>query len=986
MADDSTLLQGEQAAKVITNNLLLRDSFDNSNALMAIKFGGDIQESDGEDADFTLRFKATEAQGNFAIDRHLLNFVCTSDESGAVPAITFNNYKIWNETNDGPNSGLNADLLDGRHATEFKDRYGYHHFVHQVAPANKADEKNWVKIATLSVRRIGTRTDLNYDATGVPAYGGVFKYSGNGVFGVSTDDVVIPGGNIQSVTQALATMDIREQFKLNTPPFIDEYDPDVFHTTNILTEGVYNGTLRGCVTLLKDDNPTTFDFHLGLFENSYSADTKDTGEDGGWTAVKKYFYVSLHDETLPFLTDDVVYTISNDDDNLNKGFIDESQVNEDTDDLNNDKDNGIVNDAYSASYPKFPQYSWGYEYTSGQNGGHATKIYQNDVLGVPAATTNAMANLYFTKPDGKKAEMLRKLKLTYGNDYKLALESELERLKKLGLAMADVDNSGSSNGASDPKVELDNEVKEFQTIVHKADGENDDKFDSGDFDDNVKDTAVHDAMKAQDGVKKTLVDMNNLKDVHNGPLSRIDIDKPDKRGYYKYPPATMQDVEPYNKTRMRKPFPPANSKGEKDAYQTYIDIMRLYHIATRVDMVDGVEVVTHIYELYMAIDKTMEIRIQPYMSTGCLMYNFNECIQTADLPKDARFIRPKSIYDNRYASVRHRHYDYERRIWELSLEADQMWKNFQNYVKLDQGIDNANKVLLTDRNGKVYPAEDNMVRHSEPTDVNKDTGEGPRRTGGRVLITTDPNVNDPAHKNDITPNPFNDPNYPITSIENTPPSDTVKCSCVDESDITIYELYQLKGITHNIEDELGALWTAIETESGKIWDGIEKIWEALDKLGNILSTLEGAMGNFVRKTGDIMTGSLWIQYDGNTFKEGPTEYESKETFGGVKFFSNTAGAKHGGYLYGATGHTSVGLGVQKYPGRDREPDWVLAIQQQAVDSGVACSFNGSKLSFAIDGRKDDANDTNTDVRTIDFERLYDWYHEVTGHYFDRADD
>ena len=979
MADDSTLLQGEQAAKVITNNLLLRDSFDNSNALMAIKFGGDIQEFDGEDASFTLRFKATAAQGNFAIDRHLLNFVCTSDESGAVPAITFNDYKIWNETNDGPNSKLNADLLDGRHATEFKDRYGYHHFVHQVAPANKTDEKNWVKIATLSVRRIGTRTDLNYDATGVPAYGGVFKYSGNGVFGVSTDDVVIPGGNIQSVTQALATMDIREQFKLNTPPFIDEYDPDVFHTTNILTEGVYNGTLRGCVTLLKDDHPTTFDFHLGLFEDSYSANTKDTGEDGGWTAVKKYFYVSLHDETLPFLTDDAVYTVSNDDDNLNKGFIDESQVNQDTDDLNNDKDKGIVNDAYSASYPGFPQYSWGYEYTSGQNGGHATKIYQNDVLEEPPlATTNAMANLYFTKPDGKKAEMLRKLKLTYGNDYKLALESELERLKKLGLAMADVDNSGSSNGASDPKVELDNEVKEFQTIVHKADGQDDDEFKADDFGDNVKEPSIDDAMDGKNHLKKTLVDMNNLKDVHNGPLSRIDIDNPDKRGYYKYPPATMQDVEPYNKTRMRKPFPPANSKGEKDAYQTYIDIMRLYHIATRVDMVDGVEVVTHIYELYMAIDKTMEIRIQPYMSTGCLMYNFNECIQTADLPKDARFIRPKSIYDNRYASVRHRHYDYERRIWELSLEADQMWRNFQNYVKLDQGIDNANKVLLTDRNGKVYPAEDNMVRHSEPTDVNKDTGEGPRRTGGRVLITTDPNVNDAAHKNDITPYPFNDPNYPVTSIENTPPSDTVKCSCVDESDITIYELYQLKGISHNIQAELEALWTAIETESKDIWDGIEKIWEALDKLGTILGTLEGAMGNFVRKTGDKMTGSLWIDYAGNDFEEAPPGYDDNndpkgESFCGVKFYSTDTKNTpvHGGYLYGATPRTSVGLGVQKNPGKDREQDWVLAITQESVDSGVACSLNGTQITFSVNGREDGVTDENGKTFTIDFRKVYE---------------
>lgn len=52
MADNSIILQEEQTSKVLTNNLLLRDSFDNSSALMAIKFGGDIQESDGDtDAD-----------------------------------------------------------------------------------------------------------------------------------------------------------------------------------------------------------------------------------------------------------------------------------------------------------------------------------------------------------------------------------------------------------------------------------------------------------------------------------------------------------------------------------------------------------------------------------------------------------------------------------------------------------------------------------------------------------------------------------------------------------------------------------------------------------------------------------------------------------------------------------------------------------------------------------------------------------------------
>lgn len=935
-------VQKQDQKTVITNELKLTNNR-MPDCKMSIGFGKyDIDGQLGGYPYLNLRFEATDTKSDFIIDRHLLNFVCSGDTSGANPALTFNDYKIWNETNDGPNSGLNADLLDGRHATEFKDRYGYHHFLHQVNKANTNAKKNWVKISTFTTRRIGTRQDLDYKASGRPAYGGIFQYSGNGVHGVSSDDVVIPGGSIQAVSQALATMDIREQFKLNTPEFIDEYDPDVFHTTNLLTEGVYNGTLRGSVTLLKNDNPTTFDFHVGLFEDPLS--TTDTKEDSGWTDVKKYFYVSLHDETLPFLTDTDVYMSPNDD-NLNKGYANGNEVNKDTDDINKDKDtNGVIQDEYNPSYPKFPQYSWNYKY----NGGKATKTYSNDVSDSTSPTTNAMANLYFTKPDGKKAEMLRELKLTYGNDYKLALETELAHLKELGLAMANADESSSSD-------EDDSSSGDSEFTIEGLDDFNND-VDAGK--DNAKD-----GPDSKPSITKTTV--GNLIETHGGPLSGINIEA-GTYGNYKKPPATMQDVKPYNGTRKRKPFPSANKQGEGDSYQTYIDIMRLYHVGTKVQTIDGLQVVTHIYELYMAIDEKMEIRIQPYMSSACLMYNFNECIQTADLPKDVPFIRPKSIYDSRYASVRHRHYDYERRIWELTLEADQIWKNFKHYLTIDQGTDNANKVMLTDKDGKIYAADDNMVRHCEPTATNPDTGEKARRAGSRVLVTGVPESR---------------------KIENC--ATDLNCSCVEESNVTLDELYQLKDVTGNIQDQINDLWDALNSEVEDIWNNIGDVWTVLDELGDLLGELQAAlnksMGDFVKKTGDIMTGSLWIQYDGNTFEGMPDKYESKETFCGVKFFNKTT-PTHGGYLYGAsTAGTAIGLGVARDEYKDRDEDWALKINHNDIDNlGIACQLNGQKIRFTIDGREDGAGAGNDVGQTfnIDFKKIEKMYHDITGNWPD----
>lgn len=76
---------------------------------------------------------------------------------------------------------------------------------------------------------------------------------------------------------------------------------------------------------------------------------------------------------------------------------------------------------------------------------------------------------------------------------------------------------------------------------------------------------------------------------------------------------------------MRKALPKNNDVDQGDKYQSYIDIMRLYHVNTIVEPLDELQVVTHMFELYMVIDTKTEVRIQPYMSSACFMYNFNEC-------------------------------------------------------------------------------------------------------------------------------------------------------------------------------------------------------------------------------------------------------------------------------------------------------------------------------------------------------------------------
>lgn len=492
-----------------------------------------------------------------------------------------------------------------------------------------------------------------------------------------------------------------------------------------------------------------------------------------------------------------------------------------------------------------------------------------------AKLPNAMANISYVPVDKTKSKALRELKLQYGNDTTQALTDTIQRLQDVGLAMANADS---------------NKIKRsFEEFLDRKD-EGEDNLDD------LKDT--------------TAPKEKNPIEYHNGPVSRIHLndynktntgDKPYVFGNYAEPPKTEQDAEPYATTRRRKPFPPKNKAGEGEGYQTYIDIMRLYHVASRKDIVDGLPVVTHVFELYMAIDEKSEIRIQPYLSSACLLENFQPCLQEADLPK-TKFIRPKSIYDSRYASTRHRHYDYERRIWELTLETDQVWKNFRRYITIDQGMDNKNKVMCTDSQGKIYAAEDNMVRHCEPTVTNPDTGENARRTGGRVLITSKPAEH---------------------TIENC--STPIQSSCVNESSITIDELAALKGIKGNIQDQIDNLW-----------DGIDDIWYTLDALDDLLDEIinlikAAVAGDYVKIPGDTMTGGLWMD-----MSEESTYDSDMERTGGIPVFGfvNGQNTEHSvGYTYGGTPDCVIGWGFGP-----QKCDWAAKWNKGFAINGTTIQF------------------------------------------------
>lgn len=520
--------------------------------------------------------------------------------------------KVWSELCQGPNSGMNADLLDGKHSSEFKDIYGTTFFKHMFKPNL---EKMFIRVATFTTKRVGTPNDFNENGTS--PYTGYYDINAK----IANDE--------------------------NKKNFLQETTSDLksssFHSVGLTTPGMFNASLRATVSLLKGTKSTTFDLHLGIFE-----DPKNSNKDA-WISSDRFFFVSNHNNDLP--------------------FIDE------------------VNDSYLSK----------------------------------------------------------------------------EVLKALEVAKT--------------KVKI---LKGDKKVSKK----------------------IKDAEKVNDRAAVTPVENYH---VHDRPPM-------DTNSYIAAPDPTKDYVKP-------SPFPSESDEGK--SYGKYLDIARLYYNGEHTDLIDGVEVVTQVWDLYIAADNKTEIHFMPIQSSGCSFTNFEKPISPSSLVNE-KYIRPKSIYDDRYSHRNHRHYDYEQKIWHIIEEVDNLWDAFDNYVPSNQGTGNANKILMTDSNGNIFANVDNLERHQDT-----------RRRGDRVLVTA-------ADK------------------------------CLVESSVTASELSQLKNIKSNIQqqiDEIIELIRDINSNINNILNKIEEIKGEITNLKSSVSNLTNAFNEykvqaedkFVNCSGDSMTGDLYMK-------------------------------------------------------------------------------------------------------------------------------
>lgn len=532
---------------LLTNELKLHDY---KGVKLSITFG-DTDINDGYSYS-KINYRVNDLKMDLSIDRPILNFITDS--------ITINDEPIWTLKQQGPNTGMNSDMLDGLHAYDFKDRLGSHHYYHMF---NNLGGKKFIKIATFTPRKVGTPRDFSVD--GSKNYSGVFS--------------------------KLELNDKIAEFNSNTIVDLSTLsNTSSFATTNMMTEGIYNSSLRANITILKNNNPTTVDVHVGLFN-----DPLETGSDG-WNTMKKMFYVSLHDNNIPYISNSV------------------------------------------------------------------------NIL------------------DAKLTKTIEKL---------------------------------SSLSEDEFKDEI-NKVKDIQNEINNMP-----------------------------------ISRASITDTHTRPAI-------DKSGY----------APPLSPSKNYVPLSPFTNISENIGYSNEIDIFRLYHVESKVENIDGLEVITNKFDLYMAIDEKAELHIQPFMSSSCLLYNFEEPISEARLPS-RNYIKPKSIYDNRYASKIHFHKEYEDRIMHLINEIDGLWDMFDKYVLIEQSSSNARKVMMTDNEGKVFAADDNFERHQDL-----------RRGGLKVLVTND-------------------------------------TKCISESSITTTELSYLEGLKSNIQEQIDYyhgefLNTKFEIIEGKI--------------------------------------------------------------------------------------------------------------------------------------------------------------------------
>lgn len=558
---------------ILTNEIKLYD-FKGTKASLTF---GDADINDGYSY-LRINFRADDFKFDFWQDKPIINFI--ADEE-----IMFNDKKIWHENNDGPMSGLNADMLDGLHATSFKDRNGHHHFGHAFLPGGA---KMFVKIATFTPRRVGNAPDFNTDGT-----------------------VPFQGTFAQNIVKRMEAQAKFEAFAEDTPENLTTTGIGAFEHTDMASEGVYNSTLRASISILRKGSttappwsgPETVDIHVGLFEDPTNLN------DDGWACTSKYFYVSNHNNNLPFIK-------AHDD----------------------PRHNYLI-------------------------GGNVTPMSEGTLSSrIETLDTNTATN------------------------------------------RAAVTEPSYSHGAND---------------------------------------------HSRPGVTGA--------------------------GYIAPPDPTKND---YRAQR----FPELIEPGF--GYQKNLEAFRLYHVDSHVDTIDGVKIVTHRFDLYMAVDTKTELHVQPYMSSSCLFYNYQKPISEAELPQ-SNFLMPKSIYDNRYSHVEHRHRNYEQKIEDMDEEIEDIWQAFDNYVPIKQGVGNANKVLMTNSSGHIVCEIDNIERHQD--------GD---RYKCRVMVSD-------------------------------------KNGCIVESTITTTNLAQLSGIRANIQQQLDEL----NAELGNVPDGdayVKKIGDTMT--GNLKMT------------------------------------------------------------------------------------------------------------------------------------------------------
>lgn len=566
--------------------------------------------------------------------------------------------KVWSENCQGPNTGMNADLLDGKHGSEFKDIYGTSYFKHMFKTTLP---KSFIKVATFTTRRVGNPNDFNTN--------GESPYRDNGFYDINAF--------------------IGQKENINN--FISETNYDLkdssFHSVGATTPGIFNASLRATIAILNNEKSTTFDLHLGIFEDPLNKNND------AWVSTNRYFFTSLHNNDLPFIEE-----------KYDKYLSDE-----------------VVN-AMKVSKIKL------------------------DVLS---------KNI-----DSKKAK------------------EQLEDIKK-------------------------------------------DK---------------------RSRIKNTRANVTPVESYHEH--SRPQMDKTN----YATPPDPSKDYV--------KPDAFKAKSDENNSYGKYLDVARLYYNGHHIDEVDGVQIVTQIWDLYIAVDKKSEVHLMPIQSSGCSFTTFREPVSLDSLA-DKKYIRPRSIYDDRYSHREHRHYDYEKKIWDIIENVDQLWDTFDSYIPVNQGGANKNKILMTDETGRVFANEDNLERHKDD-----------RRRGNKVLITS-------AEK------------------------------CLVESSITASELAQLSGVNSNIQQQIDELISTLNEINKNINNLIKEVNSLKEEINNIkqeVTDIRNAFNDFkqyvedhyVKKSGDSMTGNL-------TMKPGPTS-----DLGLI--FQSTSG-KHNCKIYGGNESSETSIGA-----------------------------------------------------------------------------